>query len=60
MKSVRRQLGMTQADFAEAQRSPLAIPRNWEQGRVTPDPAARSLLLIVTRNTGAALSALAA
>ncbi len=59
-RSVRRQLGMTQAEFAEALRIPLATLRNWEQGRVKPDPAARSLLLIVARNPAAALAALAA
>lgn len=60
VQSVRRQLGMTQAAFAEALRIPLATLRNWEQGRVQPDPAARSLLLIVSRNPDAALAALAA
>ncbi len=57
-QSVRRQLGMTQAEFAQALRIPLATLRNWEQGRVKPDPAARSLLLIVARNPSAALAAL--
>jgi hypothetical protein len=33
--------------FARALRIPLATLRNWEQGRVRPDPAARSLLTIV-------------
>src|SRR4051795_5646744 len=60
VQSVRRQLGMTQVAFAEALRIPLATLRNWEQGRVQPDPAARSLLLIVARNPDAALAALAA
>jgi putative transcriptional regulator len=41
-------------------RNPLATLRNWEQGRVLPDPAARSLLTIVARNPKAALKALAA
>ena len=59
-QAVRRQLGMTQAEFAQALRIPLATLRNWEQGRVKPDPAARSLLLIVARNPDAALAALAA
>jgi putative transcriptional regulator len=59
-QSVRRQLGMTQAEFAQALRIPLATLRNWEQGRVRPDPAARSLLLIVARNPDAALAALVA
>jgi len=57
---LRKHLGMTQAAFARALRIPLATLRNWEQGRVSPDPAARSLLTIVARNPKAALKALAA
>ena len=57
---LRRQLGMTQAQFAKALRIPLSTLRNWEQGRVLPDPAARSLLTIVAKNPRAALRALAA
>ena len=57
---LRKHLGMTQAEFARALRIPLATLRNWEQGRVLPDPAARSLLTIVARNPKAALKALAA
>jgi putative transcriptional regulator len=51
---------MTQAGFARALRIPLATLRNWEQGRVLPDPAARSLLTLVARNPKAAFKALAA
>jgi len=57
---LRKQLHMTQSEFARALRIPLATMRNWEQGRVLPDPAARSLLTIVARNPRAALRALAA
>jgi putative transcriptional regulator len=57
---LRRNLGMTQTQFAKALRIPLATLRNWEQGRVLPDPAARSLLTVVARNPKAALKALAA
>ena len=57
---LRKRLGMTQAAFARALRIPLSTLRNWEQGRVLPDPAARSLLTIVARNPKAALKALAA
>lgn len=57
---LRRQLRMTQAEFARALRVPLSTLRNWEQGRVLPDPAARSLLAIVAKNPKAALGALAA
>jgi putative transcriptional regulator len=51
---------MTQAQFARALRIPLSTLRNWEQGRVLPDPAARSLLAIVAKEPKAALRALAA
>jgi len=57
---LRTQLGMTQGEFARALRIPLSTLRNWEQGRVLPDPAARSLLTIVAKNPRAALKALAA
>src|SRR3954467_3164676 len=43
---VRRKLNMTQEQFAAALHIPVATLRNWEQGRVTPDPTARSLLVI--------------
>ncbi len=58
--SLRQRLGMTQEQFARALRIPLSTLRNWEQGRVLPDPAARSLLMIVANNPKAALKALAA
>jgi putative transcriptional regulator len=57
---LRKHLGMTQAELARALRIPLSTLRNWEQGRVLPDPAARSLLTIVARNPKAAFKALAA
>ena len=59
-RSCEKRLGMTQAEFARALRIPLATLRNWEQGRVLPDPAARSLLTLVARNPKAAFKALAA
>ena len=55
---LRKKLGMTQEEFAKALRIPRATLRNWEQGRVIPDPAARSLLTIVAKNPKAALEAL--
>ena len=57
---LRKHLGMTQSKFAKALRIPLSTLRNWEQGRVLPDPAARSLLTIVAKNPKVALKALAA
>ncbi len=58
--TIRLRLGMTQAQFAAAIGVPLATLRNWEQGRVEPDPAARALLRILDREPEAALRALAA
>ncbi|HEY5795424.1 MAG TPA: helix-turn-helix domain-containing protein [Bosea sp. (in: a-proteobacteria)] len=55
---VRKQLGMTQEQFAAALHIPLATLRNWEQGRTLPDPAARALLTIVANEPEAALRAL--
>lgn len=57
---VRRRLGLTEKEFSQALRIPLATLQDWEQGRVAPDAAARALLLIVARNPKAALDALAA
>ena len=59
-QSLRKRLGMTQEEFAKALRIPLSTLRNWEQGRVLPDPAARSLLALVAKNPKLALRALAA
>jgi putative transcriptional regulator len=59
-RMLRARLGMTQDQFARALRIPVSTLRNWEQGRVLPDPAARSLLAIVAKNPKAALKALAA
>jgi putative transcriptional regulator len=57
-RAIREKLGMTQAQFANALAVPLSTLQNWEQGRVLPDPAARSLLTVVWREPEAALSAL--
>jgi putative transcriptional regulator len=54
---VRRKLGMSQRQFANAFRIPIGTIRNWEQNRVKPDPAARALLTILYRQPEAALKA---
>ena len=56
---IRAQLGMSQSEFAAALTIPVATLRNWEQGRVSPDPAARALLRVVAREPKTALAALA-
>lgn len=57
---IRKRLGMTQEQFAEALGIPVATLRNWEQGRNAIDPAARSLLILVARDPEGTLAALAA
>ena len=59
-QAMHHQLGVTQGEFAQAWRVPLVTLRNCEQERVRPDPAARSLLLIVARNLSATLAVLTA
>jgi len=56
---IRAELGMSQTEFAAALTIPVATLRNWEQGRVPPDPAARALLRIVAREPKVAIAALA-
>lgn len=58
-KTLRLKHGMTQEQFAEALRIPVATLRNWEQGRVEPDPAAKSLMRVFAKNPKAVLGALA-
>ena len=55
---IRARLGMSQTEFAAALTIPVATLRNWEQGRVRPDPAARALLRIVANDPQAAWDAL--
>lgn len=57
---VRKRLGLSQAAFASLLDVPLGTLKNWEQGRVPPDPAARALLVILWREPEAAGRALRA
>jgi putative transcriptional regulator len=50
VKVLRRRLGMTRAEFAEAFRLPIATLLDWEQHRSTPDAPARALLLAIERD----------
>lgn len=59
-RSLRVRLGMTQPEMAAALSIPLGTWRNWEQGRVTLEPAAAALLRVVSHNPAVALAALAA
>lgn len=49
VKVVRRALGLTQEDFAARYHIPLGTLRDWEQGRVEPDQAARAYLTVIAR-----------
>jgi putative transcriptional regulator len=57
-QDVRKKLGMTQAEFADLLRIPVATLRNWEQNRFVMEPAAQTLLKLVDREPEAALRAL--
>lgn len=48
-KIIRRALGLSQEDFAARYHIPLGTLRDWEQGRVEPDRAARAYLMVIAR-----------
>jgi len=49
VKVIRRRLGMTQQEFADAFDIPVGTLRDWEQHRSTPDAPARALLRAIER-----------
>ena len=49
VKALRKRLGMTQAEFAEAFGLPISTLRDWEQLRSNPDAPARALLRAIER-----------
>ncbi len=49
VRAIRRQLHMSQHEFADAYRIPLATLKNWEQGRRTPDAPAAAYLQAISR-----------
>jgi len=49
VKIIRRALGLSQDDFAARYHIPLGTLRDWEQGRVEPDQAARAYLKVIAR-----------
>jgi len=57
-KEIRRQLRMTQAQFARRFQLPLGTLRDWEQGVRDPDSAAQSYLRVIAKNPQAVLDAL--
>lgn len=58
LKDIRRQLHMTQEQFAESFSLPLGTIRDWEQGAKQPDTAAKVLLRVIAKNPQAVLQAL--
>ena len=56
--AIRKRLGLTQERFAAAFDLAVSTVRDWEQGRVQPDRAARALLRIIEREPELARRAL--
>ena len=57
-KVVRQAMGLSQEEFAAQFRIPVGTLRDWEQGRVEPDQAARAYLMVIARNPDAVRKAL--
>jgi putative transcriptional regulator len=49
-KIIRRALGLSQEEFAVRYHIPIGTLRDWEQGRVEPDQAARAYLTVIAYN----------
>jgi putative transcriptional regulator len=58
VRAIRRQLHMSQHEFADAFRIPLATLKNWEQGRRAPDAPAAAYLQAIARRPQAIREAL--
>ena len=58
VRAIRRQLHMSQHEFADAFRIPLATLKNWEQGRRAPDAPAAAYLQAIARRPEAIRDAL--
>jgi putative transcriptional regulator len=57
--AIRKQLGLTQGQFAARFGFKLDAVQNWEQGRRRPDGAARAFLRVIEREPDAVQRALA-
>lgn len=57
---IRENLGLTQEEFAARFALAIASVRNWEQGRVKPDEATRTLLAVIEKHPEIAEAAVAA
>lgn len=58
IRAIRRSVARTARDFERQFGISAATLSNWEQGRCSPDLAARALLIIIEREPGAALRAM--
>jgi putative transcriptional regulator len=58
VKIIRRALRLSQDDFAARFQIPIGTLRDWEQGRATPDQAARAYLKVIARDPEAVRKAL--
>ena len=59
VRAIRRQLRMSQQEFARVYRIPLATLKNWEQGRRQPDAPAAAYLQVIAKCPREARDALA-
>ena len=59
VRAIRRQLRMSQQEFARVYRIPLATLKNWEQGRHQPDAPAAAYLHVIAKYPREAQEALA-
>ena len=57
-KIIRRALRLSQEEFAARYHIPIGTLRDWEQGRVEPDQAARAYLTVIARDPEAVRKAL--
>jgi putative transcriptional regulator len=58
IRAIRRKVAKSAGDFERRFGIPAATLSNWEQGRRTPDPAARVLLRVIEKDPEAVLRAL--
>jgi putative transcriptional regulator len=59
VKVIRRALGLSQEDFTACYQIPIETVRDWEQGRIEPDPAARAYLRVIATEPDMVRKALA-
>jgi len=58
VRTLRKKLGLSQAQFAERFHLPLGTVRDWEQGAHRPDKAAQVLLTVIANDPDAVARAL--